>query len=117
MAWYWFAKALMVANMLSETPANLDSATIMRLRYGIVGKFIVWIWLLLDTKPPLLQNGYERFGFYSFLSFRNSSVKCPLCFGFENLSLLYDCEFPFGIDSEVQPFSASIFPKKTICPM
>lgn len=26
--------------------------------------------------------------FYSFLSFKNSSVKCPLSFGFENLSLL-----------------------------
>ena len=46
-----------------------------------------------------------------------SSVKCCLCFGFANLSVLYSFEFPFGIEREVQFSLHNNFPINTICPM
>ena len=45
-----------------------------------------------------------------------SSVKCCLCFGLPNFSVLYSFEFPFGMESEFHLSLHNTFPINTICP-
>jgi hypothetical protein len=62
-----------------------------------------------------------RLGFVDPFSFCHgyftSSVKCPLCFPFENFSKLNSFDFPFGIDKLNQFSPLIILPTYTICPI
>ena len=101
----------MAGSCFSHAPAGVHEV---RIRYfndtTLAGEIAVLSVMLLHITDSVKSNTRPRSQTYK------SFVKCSIRLGFANFSVLYTSDCPLGIDSECHFFSASNFPRKTICP-